>query len=341
VIHPSQTAYIPGRVVHDNLRVFDFYNKYCRENDIDALLVSLDAKKAFDSVSHKYMHKVLKSYGFSDNFIEMVKLLYRDIQATILVNGYKCTIIKILRSVKQGDALSCALFILCIDPLIRKLETNPDIKPVQIPESRYTGIKIKSKVGGFADDIGVASNNDPTSIKGIFEVYKIFSKLSGIELNLTKTEILKLNVNSVQQYFVPEEIELETSIIRTKESITICGICFSNNTNIEYEKNVLDKIRKMERQLIIWLQRGLSMEGKSLIVKTFGLSQLIYSLQMCKINESKLLDIERMIFKFLWNNKWVGNVAPDRIKRAVLKLKYERGGLQVPDVKTMNVALKI
>jgi len=55
VIHPSQTAYIPGRVVHDNLRVFDFYNRYCRENNIDALLVSLDAKKAFDSVSHKYM----------------------------------------------------------------------------------------------------------------------------------------------------------------------------------------------------------------------------------------------------------------------------------------------
>jgi hypothetical protein len=36
IIHPCQTAYIPGRVVHDNLRVFDFYTRYCKENDIDA-----------------------------------------------------------------------------------------------------------------------------------------------------------------------------------------------------------------------------------------------------------------------------------------------------------------
>jgi len=45
LIHPSQTAYIPGRVVHDNLRMFDFYSNYCKEKDIDALLISLDAKK--------------------------------------------------------------------------------------------------------------------------------------------------------------------------------------------------------------------------------------------------------------------------------------------------------
>jgi len=226
-------------------------------------------------------------------------------------------------------------------PLIRKIESNPVIKPIPIPQSRFTGIKIKGKVGGFADDIGVAINNDTASIKGIFEVYKLFSKLSGIELNLSKTEILKLNVDSVHRGFVPEDIELENNIVSTKESVTICGICFSNNKNIEYQKNILDKIQKMERQLIIWLQRGLSVEGRSLIVKTFGMSQLIYSLQMCNIEANELVEIERMIFKFLWNKKWVGNRTPDRIKREVLKLTYERGGLQVPDVHNMSKALKI
>ncbi len=53
IIHPCQTAFIPGRVVHDNLRIFYFFNNYCNQNNIDALLVSLDARKAFDSVSHK------------------------------------------------------------------------------------------------------------------------------------------------------------------------------------------------------------------------------------------------------------------------------------------------
>jgi len=72
IISPTQTAYIPGRVVQDNLRMFEFYRKYCQENNVDGILMSMDAKKAFDSVDHKYMFKTLKAYGFSDEFIEIV-----------------------------------------------------------------------------------------------------------------------------------------------------------------------------------------------------------------------------------------------------------------------------
>ena len=341
LIHPSPTAYIPGRVVHDNLRLFEFYNKYCRDNDIDAVLVSLDARKAFDSVSHKYLHRVLSAYGFSEDFISTIKLLYNDIKAHIMVNGYKSACIRILRCLKQGDALSCALFILCIDPLIRKIENNPEIKPPAIPRSRLTGIRVGSKIAGFADDIGAAISNDRNSILNVFSDYALFSSLSGIELNIEKTEILKLNYNSLHQDFQSFPIEVNNEIIYTKESITICGICFSNNTNLAYDKNILDKIVKMERQLIIWLQRPLSIEGKSLIVKTFGLSQLIYSLQMCAIEESELTNIERMIFKFLWNKKWVGSIAPDRIKRTTLKQPFEKGGLAIPDIRFLNNALKV
>ena len=83
------------------------------------------------------------------------------------------------------------------------------------------------------------------------------------------------------------------------------------------------------------------MEGKILIVKTFGLSQLIYVLQMCEIREQELKSVERTIFKFLWNRKWVGNSAPDRIKHDTLKLPYARGGLQAPDIGVFNIALKV
>ncbi len=55
LISPTQTANIPGRVVHDNIRMFEFYRKYCYENNVNAVLMSMDAKKAFDSIDHKYM----------------------------------------------------------------------------------------------------------------------------------------------------------------------------------------------------------------------------------------------------------------------------------------------
>ena len=340
LITPSQTAYIPGRVVHDNLRTFEFYKTYCKENDIDALLISLDAKKAFDSVSHKYLHEVLRRYGFSDDFIDTVKLLYRDIKANIMINGYKSVMIKIARSVKQGDPLSCAFFILCIDPLIRRLENNQAIKHIPIERSRFTNISIKNKVSGFADDVGVAIKNDIASVEAIFDDYEVFTKLSGIELNISKTEILSLNKDTSTREHVPTTIRIKGNILKTVESIKICGITFSNNSEIAYKNNILDKITMLEKQIVKWLPRYLSTEGKLLIFKTFGLSQLIYSLQMCEIKDVDLKKIESIMFKFLWNTKWTGNVAPDRIKRNFLKLSYENGGLNVPDIKILDNAFK-
>ena len=61
---------------------------------------------------------------------------------------------------------------------------------------------------------------------------------------------------------------------------------------------------------------------------------------MCEIKDVDLKKIESIMFKFLWNTKWTGNVAPDRIKRNFLKLSYENGGLNVPDIKILDNALK-
>ena len=50
-----------------------------------------------------------------------LKLLHKNLKADILVNGYRTDKIDIEQSVKQGYTLSCLLFILCMDPLIIKV----------------------------------------------------------------------------------------------------------------------------------------------------------------------------------------------------------------------------
>ena len=64
VIHESQTAYIPGRYVHDNLRSLDLIKQFCKTEKIQGLMVGVDAKKAFDGVDQNYMQAVLEAYGF-------------------------------------------------------------------------------------------------------------------------------------------------------------------------------------------------------------------------------------------------------------------------------------
>jgi Reverse transcriptase (RNA-dependent DNA polymerase) len=141
-LHPNQTAYLPGKQIQDNLRVLNIIN----EASPDALIISLDARKAFDSVSHNYIRRTLVAYGLG-SFVPVFNLLYDQQKVSIHVNGRKLDGYSIRNGVKQGDSLSCILFIMCMDPLIRNIEANPNIIRPEIQ-----GIPLP-KVLAYADDI--------------------------------------------------------------------------------------------------------------------------------------------------------------------------------------------
>ena len=110
---------------------------------------------------------------------------------------------------------------------------------------------------------------------------------------------------------------------------------------VEYDLNILSKIEKLEQQLRRWMCRNLTPEGKILIVKTFGLSQLIYNLQCYPILDKDISNIEKLIFKFIWSRDWSKGRACDRIKRSVLKNSYPEGGLNAPDIDVLDRSLKL
>jgi hypothetical protein len=68
-IESIQTAYIKGQSTADNLRLLNSVTKLadCEEN-INATIIALDAQKAFDSVSHKYIERILYRVGLTNFF---------------------------------------------------------------------------------------------------------------------------------------------------------------------------------------------------------------------------------------------------------------------------------
>ena len=335
IIDPAQTAYIPGRAVSDNLRSNFFLKTHCRQKKLESVLISLDAKKAFDSVDHKYIEETLKAYGFGNGFINIFKLLYRNITARILVNGFLSESLNIERGVKQGDALSCAIFIICIDPLLRNINSSKDVKSIDI---KYNKEIINFKGAAFADDVSVICKNDNVSIQGVFNEYEKLTIRSGLELNADKTEILNLKNNNqlnLKFWYNGQQIEVKSIPI-----LKICGVYYSSDIEDEYKLNVLDKITKLSYKIKQWTPRLLTMEGKVLIVKTFGLSQLIYNMQSYGFKDIDLKNAEKLIFKFIWSSKENDN-GIDRISRSIMKNNYENGGMKVTDVECLDRSIKL
>jgi len=48
-----------------------------KEKNKDGYVISLDFEKAFDRVEHDYLFEILSEYGFGENFIKWIKILYK------------------------------------------------------------------------------------------------------------------------------------------------------------------------------------------------------------------------------------------------------------------------
>ncbi len=269
------------------------------------------------------------AYGFGPIFIKIFKTLYRDITARILINGFTSEIINIERGVKQGDALSCALFIICIDPLLRNINKNENIKQVKILKQGVIKKKIDLKAAAYADDISVICEKDGRSTQMVFNEYEKLTRLSGLELNADKTEILVLNKMTSEEFII--KYRGETIKITSITKMKICGIYFCTDSRLEYKLNVLDKIDKLSYKIKAWIPRHLTLEGKALIVKTYGLSQIIYNMQAIAFEDQEIITIERIIFKFLWSTT-ENHDGIDRVKRLIMKNDYKHGGMKITDV---------
>ena len=263
ILCEAQAAYMPGRDISFNNRLLSLAKKYACSQNEDFCVVSLDAKKAFDSVSHDYLVKVLLAYGFPAEFIQVFQTLYNDLESVVQVNGHLSAPFSIKNGVKQGDALSCGLFVLAMDPLIRNILRNDLIEGQFIPVDQQNLVEIK--VLAYADDITVICRNE--DLQPIFSEYERLSKVSGLTLNADKTEIFNLTQSPANHNRI-EYLGTSYSLGRV-DKIIICGMCLANDPITEYQKNVLNKIEVMEGIVAGWGRRHITMNGRMVLAKTF------------------------------------------------------------------------
>ena len=103
-----------------------------------------------------------------------------------MVNGKLTEKIDIKRSVRQSCPMSILLYVLCLEPLIDRINKNPHIKGIKIPHCHE-----EIKTTQHADDMTVMIASDMSYVF-LEQENKLFSKVSGSKTNMEKNRSFKI-----------------------------------------------------------------------------------------------------------------------------------------------------
>ena len=71
--------------------------------------MTVDIEKAFDSINHWFLIKLLEKYGFEKYFIKWIKILLQH------QGGIRTNYLKLENGTKQGDPISAYFLILVLE----------------------------------------------------------------------------------------------------------------------------------------------------------------------------------------------------------------------------------
>jgi hypothetical protein len=185
IIRSSQTGFVEGRSILDNIFLAQEAQDWAEESNQDLVLLLLDFENAFDKIEWSFLFEALAKFGFCPQWIQWVSSLYRSASSVIKLNGVEGSTFPLARSVRQGCPLSPYLFILATDVLGHMSDDHRfAVEGLAFP----IGGKITNQT--FADDTTLYLQGTRDNMERTQKVLDIFCKASGAKINWNKIVVI-------------------------------------------------------------------------------------------------------------------------------------------------------
>ena len=325
LISLEQTGFVKNRQLSTNvIKIMEILN-HCEEENIDSVLIGFDFLKAFDTVEWDSIWHAMTKFGFGPKYIEMVKVLFKNLKIYAYNNGKMSNFIMPTRGCQQGCCYSPIIFTYVVELLGLAIRQDENIVEIQIGDSHI-------KSGQFADDLWASLKATEQNIDAMIHLLSKFYAFSGLKINAEKSAILCMGPwkNSDAKFYTLKRLYWSPN------SITILGFKIYPDIGTIHKENFDVVLKKVDEIITRWKGRKLTLMGKVMVINHLINSLMIHKLialptptdQFFKEYKAKIMD-------FMWEGR------PAKIRYEKIIQNYEKHRLKLIDIKVKEKALKI
>ena len=153
IISTEQSAAVPNWTIYNNIFTIRDVIEYTNKKRTATHILNFDQEKAFDKVDRNYMFKCLEKMNYPRQYIEFIKIIYKETYSQVQNNGYFSECITLERGMRQGCPLSFPLYCTQNDVFTNSLKKDEN-SGFKLP-----GRKENLKLSQYADDTSFIYTN--------------------------------------------------------------------------------------------------------------------------------------------------------------------------------------
>jgi len=303
VISDNQSAFVPGRLISDNLLVASEILHYMKRKNSGRrgwMASKIDMSKAFDRMEWSYLEIVLLQLGFHGNFVSIIMQCVMTVTYSVQLNGENICNISPTRGLRQGDPLSPYLFILGLEglsALFGQAEVLGGIHGIKVCRNAPPVSLLL-----FADDCFAFCEASVAEAGHLKTILRIFEEISGQQVNLAKSSTsFTKNISAAHRRVITHTLGFNPVSDHGKYLGFPSSISPSKNACFNYLNE------RVWQTISNWDSKTLSQAGRTVLIKAVASAIPTYVMGVAYLPDGICDTIEKMLNGFLWKSSLNGN----------------------------------
>ncbi|KAF5775443.1 putative RNA-directed DNA polymerase [Helianthus annuus] len=330
VVSDSQSTFLEGNFILDGPLMVNEIHRWGEKCKKKGFFFKIDFEKAYDNVNWNFLIDSMSKRGFPDRWCQWIKGILKSARSSVLVNGSPTFEFQCFKGLRQGDPISPFLFILVMDVLSSLIDKAKE-------EGMFKGLKLPNEGPSishlfYADDATILGEWSSENIINVVRILRIFHLCSGLKINLDKSSLFGMGVNS-------EDIGgLASSIGCNSGSFPFSYLGIKVGANMNRVDNWRPVYNIFDARLSRWKASLLSIGGRVVLIKSVLESLPNYYFSLFKAPCKVISDLEAKIRRFLWGGD-DSNKKMHWVAWKTVTCPKNKGGLGLNNLRNINVSL--